>query len=200
MIEVLAPLSKGLVQLLGVLSIGLLIAIAFLDKDIKGAVSNLGLIKKIKLFLIFWFVSLVLFILIQIAYLLEQPLFTSFDLTVVRSYLTQTSIGKSYLIQFAGILLLLVLPLRKILISYLAILIALGSLISPVFQSHGSASGNHGLAIGALVIHVIAISFWVGGLFGLTQLSKEQKIIALPRFSEIALWSAIAVALSGAAT
>jgi len=77
MIEVLAPLSKGLVQLLGVLSIGLLIAIAFLDKDIKGAVSNLGLIKKIKLFLIFWFVSLVLFILIQIAYLLEQPLFTS---------------------------------------------------------------------------------------------------------------------------
>ena len=187
MIEVLAPLSKGLVQLLGVLSIGLLIAIAFLDKDIKGAVSNLGLIKKIKLFLIFWFVSLVLFILIQIAYLLEQPLFTSFDLTVVRSYLTQTSIGKSYLIQFAGILLLLVLPLRKILISYLAILIALGSLISPVFQSHGSASGNHGLAIGALVIHVIAISFWVGGLFGLTQLSKEQKIIALPRLSEIAL-------------
>jgi putative copper resistance protein D len=79
-------------------------------------------------------------------------------------------------------------------------LIALGSLISPVFQSHGSASGNHGLAIGALVIHVIAISFWVGGLFGLTQLSKEQKIIALPRLSEIALWSAIAVALSGAAT
>ena len=48
MIEVLAPLSKGLVQLLGVLSIGLLIAIAFLDKDITGAVSNLGLIKKIK--------------------------------------------------------------------------------------------------------------------------------------------------------
>ncbi|CAB4670738.1 unannotated protein [freshwater metagenome] len=84
-------------------------------------------------------------------------------------------------------MLLLVLPLRKILISYLAIFIALGSLISPVFQSHGSASGNHGLAIGALVIHVIAISFWVGGLFGLTQLSKEQKIIALPRFSEIAL-------------
>lgn len=199
MIEVLAPLSKGLIQLLGVLSIGLLVAIAFLDKDIKGEVTNLGLIKKIKLFLIFWFVSLVLFILIQIAYLLEQPFFTSFDLTVIRSYLTQTSIGKSYLIQFAGILLLLVLPLRKILISYLAIFIALGSLVSPVFQSHGSASGNHGLAIGALVIHVIAISFWVGGIFGLTQLSKEQKIIALPRFSEIALWSAISVALSGAA-
>jgi putative copper resistance protein D len=200
MIEVLAPLSKGLLQLSGVLSIGLLIAIAFLDKDIKGAVSNFGLVKKAKLLISIWLLSLIFFLLIQIAYLLEQPLSASFDLTVIRSYLTQTSTGKSYLIQFIGILILLVIPLRKVLVTYLAILLGVGSLISPVFQSHGSASGHHGLAIGALVIHVIAISFWVGGLFGLTQLEKIQKVIALPRFSEIALWSAIAVATSGAAT
>jgi putative copper resistance protein D len=72
--------------------------------------------------------------------------------------------------------------------------------VAPVFQSHGSSSGRHGLAIGALVIHVIALSFWVGGLFGLTQLSKEQKLIALPRFSELSLWSAITVVITGAAT
>ena len=200
MIEVLAPLSKGLLQLSGVLTIGLLIAIAFLDKDIKGAVSNLGLVRKVKLFTSLWLLSFIIFVLIQIAYLLEQPLSASFDLTVIRSYLTQTSTGKSYLIQFIGILILLIISLRKVMVTYLAILLGLGSLISPVFQSHGSASGNHGLAIGALVIHVVAISFWVGGLFGLTQLEKQQKIIALPRFSEIALWSAIAVAVSGAAT
>ena len=200
MIEVLAPLSKGLLQLSGVLTIGLLIAIAFLDKDIKGAVSNLGLVRKVKLFTSLWLLTFMFFVLIQIAYLLEQPLSASFDLTVIRSYLTQTSTGKSYLIQFIGIFILLIISLRKVMVTYLAILLGLGSLISPVFQSHGSASGNHGLAIGALVIHVIAISFWVGGLFGLTQLEKQQKIIALPRFSEIALWSAIAVAVSGAAT
>ena len=200
MIEVLAPLSKGLLQLSGVLTIGLLIAIAFLDKDIKGAVSNLGLVRKVKLFTSLWLLTFIIFVLIQIAYLLEQPLSASFDLTVIRSYLTQTSTGKSYLIQFIGIFILLIISLRKVMVTYLAILLGLGSLISPVFQSHGSASGNHGLAIGALVIHVVAISFWVGGLFGLTQLEKQQKIIALPRFSEIALWSAIAVAVSGAAT
>ena len=200
MIEVLAPLSKGLLQLSGVLTIGLLIAIAFLDKDIKGAVSNLGLVRKVKLFTSLWLLSFIFFVLIQIAYLLEQPISASFDLTVIRSYLTQTSTGKSYLIQFIGIFILLIISLRKVMVTYLAILLGLGSLISPVFQSHGSASGNHGLAIGALVIHVVAISFWVGGLFGLTQLEKQQKFIALPRFSEIALWSAIAVAVSGAAT
>jgi putative copper resistance protein D len=141
-----------------------------------------------------------IYILIQIAYLLEQPLSASFDLTVIRSYLTQTSIGKSYLVQMIGIAVVLLIPLKKVISTYVALLISLVAITAPVFQSHGSTSGYHGLAIGALVVHVTALSFWVGGLFGLTQLSKANKLIALPRFSEIALWSAIAVVLTGAAT
>ena len=187
-------------QLTGVLSIGLIIAIAFLDLDIKGKVLNTGLIKKTRALIYLWLVVTFIYILIQIAYLLEQPLSASFDLTVIRSYLTQTSIGKSYLVQMIGISIVLLIPLKKVISTYVALLISLVAIAAPVFQSHGSTSGYHGLAIGALVVHVIALSFWVGGLFGLTQLSKENKLIALPRFSEIALWSAIAVVLTGAAT
>jgi len=187
-------------QLTGVLSIGLLIAIAFLDLDLKGKVLNSSLIKKTRTLIYSWLVVTFIYILIQIAYLLEQPLSASFDLTVIRSYLTQTSIGKSYLVQMIGISIVLMIPLKKVISTYVALLISLVAITAPVFQSHGSTSGYHGLAIGALVVHVIALSFWVGGLFGLTQLSKENKLIALPRFSEIALWSAIAVVLTGAAT
>jgi putative copper resistance protein D len=187
-------------QLTGVLSIGLLIAIAFLDLDLKGKVLNSSLIKKTRTLIYSWLVVTFIYILIQIAYLLEQPLSASFDLTVIRSYLTQTSIGKSYLVQMIGIAVVLLIPLKKVISTYVALLISLVAITAPVFQSHGSTSGYHGLAIGALVVHVIALSFWVGGLFGLTQLSKENKLIALPRFSEIALWSAIAVVLTGAAT
>ena len=187
-------------QLTGVLSIGFLLTLSFLDLDIKAAITNKPLVKKTRLFLMSWLLSIALYILVQISYLLEQPLSASFDLTVIRSYLTQTSLGKSYLIQIVAVLIVLIIPLKKLLGSYLSLLIALIAITSPVFQSHGSSSGRHGLAIGALVIHVIALSFWVGGLFGLTQLSKQQKLIALPRFSEIALWSAITVAISGAAT
>ncbi|WP_223297948.1 cytochrome c oxidase assembly protein [Candidatus Nanopelagicus hibericus] len=200
MIEILSPLSKGLMQLTGVLSIGFLLTLSFLDLDIKAAITNKPLVKKTRLFLMSWLLSIAIYILVQISYLLEQPLSASFDLTVIRSYLTQTSLGKSYLIQIVAVLIVLIIPLKKLLGSYLSLLIALIAITSPVFQSHGSSSGRHGLAIGALVIHVIALSFWVGGLFGLTQLSKQQKLIALPRFSEIALWSAITVAISGAAT
>ena len=187
-------------QLTGVLSIGLLIAIAFLDLDLKGKVLNSSLIKKTRTLIYSWLVVTFIYILIQIAYLLEQPLSASFDLTVIRSYLTQTSIGKSYLVQMIGIAIVLMIPLKKVISTYVALLISLVAITASVFQSHGSTSGYHGLAIGALVVHVIALSFWVGGLFGLTQLSKANKLIALPRFSEIALWSAIAVVLTGAAT
>ena len=187
-------------QLTGVLSIGLLIAIAFLDLDVKGKVLNTGLIRKTRTLIYLWLAATVIYILIQIAYLLEQPFLASLDLTVIRSYLTQTSIGKSYLLQILGIGLLLLVPLKKVISTYVALLISLVAITAPVFQSHGSTSGYHALAIGALVVHVVALSFWVGGLFGLTQLSKGNKLLALPRFSEIALWSAIAVVLTGAAT
>ena len=187
-------------QLTGVLSIGFLITLSFLDQDIKGAIKNHSLVKKTRLLISAWLLVSALYVIVQVSYLLDQPLAASFDLTVIRSYLTQTSLGKAYLIQIIGILILLLIPLRRLLGSYISLLIALIAITAPVFQSHGSSSGNHGLAIGALIIHVIALSFWVGGLFGLTQLSKQQKLIALPRFSEIALWSAITVVISGAAT
>ena len=200
MIEILSPLSKGLMQLTGVLSIGLLLTLGFLETDVRGAVSNFRLAKKVKSALLAWIITILIFILIQIAYLLEQPISASFDLTVIRSYLTQTSVGKSYLVQLFGVLIVLLIPLKKVLSTYISLIIALIAITAPIFQSHGTSSSHHGLAIGALVIHVIALSFWVGGLFGLTQLSKAQKLIALPRFSELALWSAITVVITGAAT
>ena len=187
-------------QLTGVLSIGLLLTLGFLETDVRGAVSNFRLAKKVKSALLAWIITIFIFILIQIAYLLEQPISASFDLTVIRSYLTQTSVGKSYLVQLLGVLIVLLIPLKKVLSTYISLIIALIAITAPIFQSHGTSSSHHGLAIGALVIHVIALSFWVGGLFGLTQLSKAQKLIALPRFSELALWSAITVVITGAAT
>jgi putative copper resistance protein D len=55
------------------------------------------------------------------------------------------------------------------------------------------------LAIGSLVIHVAAISLWVGGIFAIVLLEESDRRIALPRFSKLALWAAIAVVISGIA-
>ena len=121
MVDILAPLSKGLLELVGLLSIGLIMTVAFLDKDNKGEIPNTKITNLVKKFFLLWLFTLSGFILIQIAYLLDQPLTKSVDLTVIRSYLTQTSIGKSYLIQLILLLILITIPLRKILTSYAAL-------------------------------------------------------------------------------
>jgi putative copper resistance protein D len=53
------------------------------------------------------------------------------------------------------------------------------------------------LAIGSLFIHVVALSLWVGGVITLAILDPEDRPVAVPRFSVLALWAAIAVVASG---
>jgi putative copper resistance protein D len=48
-------------------------------------------------------------------------------------------------------------------------------------------------------VHVVAISFWVGGLIAISFLNAADRAIALPRFSALALWGAVAVSVSGTA-
>ena len=73
-------------QLTGVLSIGLLIAIAFLDLDLKGKVLNSSLIKKTRTLIYSWLAVTFIYILIQIAYLLEQPLSASATVSHPKSW------------------------------------------------------------------------------------------------------------------
>ena len=200
MIETLANLSNGLMQLFALIAIGLVISLAALAEDSRGSIASIKLAKRSKKLFGLWLFALSIFVVIQLSYLLEQPIQDSINANVIRSYLTQTAIGKSYLFQIICILLILLIPLKKLLAAYFVSALGIIAVIAPAFQSHGSTSGYHGLAIGALVIHIIAITFWVGGLFGIMQFEKDQFKFALPRFSILAFWSAITVVASGAAT
>jgi putative copper resistance protein D len=99
----------------------------------------------------------------------------------------------------AGLVLLASATLRKVGGSIFLLLIALVGVVAPVFESHSSNLGSHGLAIGALVIHVIALTIWVGSVSSFAVMEKVHRPLAHPRVSIIALWSAIAVAFSGLA-
>jgi cytochrome c oxidase assembly factor CtaG/putative copper export protein len=200
MIETLANLSNGLMQLFALIAIGLVISLAALAEDARGSIASIKLAKRSKKLFGLWLFALSIFVVIQLSYLLEQPIQDSINANVIRSYLTQTAVGKSYLFQIICILLILLIPLKKLLAAYFVSALGIIAVIAPAFQSHGSTSGYHGLAIGALVIHIIALTFWVGGLFGLMQFEQDQFKFALPRFSILAFWSAITVVASGAAT
>jgi putative copper resistance protein D len=99
----------------------------------------------------------------------------------------------------ALIIFMMVLRARTVAKANFLLLLSIVAMIAPIFESHAAADGSHSLAVGSLVIHVVALSFWVGGLIAITFLSSTDRAIALPRFSSLALWSVFAVVLSGAA-
>jgi putative copper resistance protein D len=136
---------------------------------------------------------------VELANLLATPLFDSFDLVVIRSFVSQTALGESFAVNIAAsaIVLVIIPRIKRTTGAIFGLAITFIGVLAPVFQSHSSSSGNHGLAIGSLLIHVVFISLWVGGIIALILISKSEREHAIPRFSTLALWSAIAVCVSG---
>lgn len=197
-------LNQGAFYLLAFATVGTLLSIAFFSVNSEGALSASAIrVKKVAIrFTALWLITSFLGVIFKIANILDVSFKNSFDATTINSYLTQTDLGKSTLFQLVVISIVLVaLTLIK---RTLPVVICTGlsilALVAPVFQSHSAASGSHQLAVGALVTHVAALTLWVGGLFGILFIPREEKITALYRFSVMALWAAIAVVISGVAT
>jgi putative copper resistance protein D len=119
----------------------------------------------------------------------------------MRSFISQITLGKYMFAQLCLALLVatIVARIRGVAGANALLLLSLAAIIAPVFESHSASSGSHALAIGSLVVHVVAISLWVGGLVAITFLRTQDRAMALPRFSALALWAAIAVSASGTA-
>ena len=197
-------LNQGAYYLLAFAAIGTLLSASIFIPNKDGALSDAALAvkKKASLLTLLWFITAFLVILFKVSEILGTSIFSSFDSQTLISYLTQTDLGKSMFIQIVIIAIVLTaLPfIKRALPLLLFTLLAIVGLTSPVFESHAAAGGSHSLAIGALVVHVVAISLWVGSLFGILVIPRELRITALYRFSALALWAAIAVSMSGVAT
>jgi len=185
----------------GFATIGALLAMAFLLLDIEGKVSTSA--EKLRTFLkasvAIWFIGVVGSILFTLAQILDTPFSGALDLMTIRSFITQITLGQ-YLAFEASIALIVFVctfQAKKILSLIALLILSIVGLIAPVFQSHAASGGSHSLVIGSLVIHVVALSLWVGGILAIAMLSASDRAIAVPRFSQLALWSAIAVVISG---
>ena len=201
MISALVTASKFFAVLSSFITIGALLALAFLvlDKDGKLSTSGSKIRSIISISAFAWFFSSVLNILFTLANILGESVTAVLDPAVLQSFVLQISLGQ-YLFFQTLIALFVAITSRALTSSgYTAILllISLIAVSAPVFQSHAASSGSHALAIGSLLIHVIALSFWVGGVIAIALLNQEDRKISLPRFSQVALWAAIAVVISG---
>ena len=130
---------------------------------------------------------------------LREIIGTSFDLQTLRSYLTQVSLGRLQLLQLL-VSLLLVIIIRRVKRNgpaVVALLLALLGLCAPLIESHSGDAGMHGLAIGSIIIHLSALSIWIGVIAGFLMISRETFINVNQRWRVIAPWIVISVLASG---
>jgi len=199
----LLEISKFLSLAAGITTIGLLLAIAFFLNDVEGrlgetakALRNITAIAALT-----WAIATGISIVATLANILGTDLSGALDPTSMRSFISQITLGKYMFAQLCLALLVatIAIRIRGVAGANALLLLSLAAIIAPVFESHSASSGSHALAIGSLVVHVVAISLWVGGLVAITFLKAEDRALALPRFSALALWAAIAVSASGTA-
>jgi putative copper resistance protein D len=196
--------NQGAFYLLAFATIGTLLASSFfvVNKDGALTASGLQIKKSATLLASLWFISAFIAVILKVAQILDLSIIDAIDGTTLRSYLNQTDLGQAMFIQLIGLgIVAISLPFFKRTLPIVNLTaVALIALVAPVFQSHAAASGSHALAIGSLVTHIVALSLWVGGLFGIFFIPNDERIRALYRFSQLALWAAIAVVASGLAT
>jgi putative copper resistance protein D len=201
-VSALLPIVKDIGLIAAITLVGLLLTIAFFIREEHGALSPESLrVKRLaSLSAFIWLFTFIGSLFLELANLLAEPLLNAADLNSVRSFIGQTAIGKSYLISIiAAVAALLTLARsRKVGSAVGAMIFAFIGVLAPIFQSHASSAGNHGIAIGSLLFHVFFISLWVGGVIGIAVINPTERELALPRFSRLALWSAVIVAVSGA--
>jgi putative copper resistance protein D len=203
LITSLTTVGKFISFTAGFTTVGLLLAMGFLLLDKAGKLSRAALVLRnyAAITSALWAIGQGLNILTTLANILGTNLIGALDPTSLRSFLSQIALGKYMFSQLCLALLISVIVLRAktVATANSLLLISIVAMVAPVFESHAASSGSHSLAIGSLVVHVVALSFWVGGLIAITVLSAEDRAIALPRFSALALWSVIAVVASGSA-
>lgn len=80
------------------------------------------------------------------------------------------------------------------------LVLAVAALVPPVLTGHTASSGSHDLAIVSLLLHVLPAVVWVGGVVALLWhlgAGGEKQARAARRFSPLALWCFVVVAVSG---
>ena len=201
LVSALGTLNKSISFFAAISLVGVLLSLSFFLLEREGELQESALrLRNIGRVLAgVWFLTSAFQIILTLANILGTSLSSALEPTTLSSFVRQIDLGRFLAFQtlLAGIVFICLAFIRRVLPATILLGISLLALVAPVFQSHSAASGSHSLAIGSLVVHVIALSLWVGGVFALVLLKDADRKVALPRFSQLALWAAIAVVASG---
>ncbi|HEX6970066.1 MAG TPA: cytochrome c oxidase assembly protein [Micromonosporaceae bacterium] len=150
-----------------------------------------------------WCLSTLLALVYTLSDLLGSPVSESVTPVALINFATDVLLGQS--LAFSAGLTALVFVLCRVSLRPLgattALVVAVLAAIPPVFTGHAASSNDHHLAVSALLLHLVPVTLWAGGLLALALTAGARTndlAVAVRRFSPLAAASLIAVALSGA--
>jgi cytochrome c oxidase assembly factor CtaG/putative copper export protein len=203
--EFALPAVKAIFDLSAALTVGWLLAAAWLVPPQRSGLLDVGgyrAIKAASLAATVWAVAGFALIPLILSDTLGKPLAEAAGADWVISGISALDGVRTALVAAIVATLIAVIS-RVVLHRGWAALLLLGALVAVIAQSnsgHSAQSGNHDVAVDTMIFHLVGISLWVGGLVAFLGLAR-QRVPHLPviaqRYSAIAFWAFIAVALSG---
>ncbi len=198
------PLTRVLADLAAILTVGLLLTGAVLvparDGLLRGA--RLRWTRAARWSALVWTGAVVAQVVLTLSDVLAQPVPSVLDPALLWSFVRDIEVGRALLVQ--AVLALVVgvsaYVVRTTTGAALVGLVALVALVPPTLTSHAGTAADHTVAVTSLMVHVVAVSLWCGGIAALVLLGTADRRpfpVAVPRFSVLALWCAVAVAASG---
>ena len=201
------PAVRAVSDLAAILTIGLLLAGAVLvparDGELRGA--RLSWTRAARWSALAWAGAVAVQTVLTLSDVIAAPVSSVLDPALLWSFVRDVEVGRTLLVQAVlalGVAMGAAL-VRTTTGAALTGLVALVALVPPTLTSHSGASADHTIAVSALVVHVVAVSLWAGGIAALVLLGATDRRplpVAVPRFSALALWCAVAVGASGVAS
>ncbi len=150
-----------------------------------------------------WTASSIVLFFFTVSDVFAVPLSGSFSWRLDTALVRDSSLGQGIIGQIVFALLIAALTRWTISIKALAIVLGLTALgLAPIaLTGHAAGSGSHDLATVSLLLHLVGVSLWVGGLAALGWVAwrgSKRLPPAINRFSVLASWCFVLVAVSGA--
>src|SRR3984893_2792791 len=199
------PFVRAAGEIAAVLAVGSFLFAAFLVPPQKSGVLDAGGYRALRLGTVasgVWAVCAALLVPLTISDVSGQPLVDHLNPVTLWSLagLVNTASAWRWTAILAATVMLASLPVLRW--SWTPLLVA-GSLVTLIplgLTGHSSAGGSHDLATNSLLIHLVGASVWAGGLLALLAhglRGGDHLGVAARRFSAVALWCWVAMALSG---
>ncbi|MEU8040637.1 cytochrome c oxidase assembly protein [Streptosporangium sp. NPDC049078] len=198
------PLAKLTMDAAGVLTVGTLLAAAFLLPNDKGLLGKpaLGYVKAASWIALVWAGAAAATMVFSLSEALGLPVADVLGGDELSSFASQVSqgIALTLVVLFSVAIALFA---RGAITAGAAgglLVLALATMLPPALTGHSASSPNHDLATTGVAVHLVVLALWVGGLGVLCAhaLRRQPHLeIAAARFSSLALWCFVGVGLSG---